>query len=130
AALPLIVGSNTITTAVTAQDGKTTKTYTIKVTRAAANLSTNALLTSIKVTPAATLTPVTGPGYSDYATEVPNSETSIKVTATHQDATSTIKVNGKAVTSGVASQSIALNVGNNVITTIVTAQDGATTKTY
>src|SRR5690606_34014361 len=42
----------------------------------------------------------------------------------------TITVNGTAVTSGNASGAIALNVGSNTITTVVTAQDGTTTKTY
>ena len=39
-------------------------------------------------------------------------------------------MNGVAVTSGTASGSIALAVGANTITTIVTAQDGTTTHTY
>src|SRR5258708_17017841 len=43
--LPLVVGSNTITTVVTAQDGTTTDTYTITVTR----LSNNANLANLKI---------------------------------------------------------------------------------
>ena len=45
-------------------------------------------------------------------------------------ANATVKVNGATVTSGNASADIALAVGDNVITTVVTAQDGTTTKTY
>ena len=41
-----------------------------------------------------------------------------------------VKVNGTDVTSGSASQPIALNVGANTITTIVTAQDGFAAQTY
>jgi len=126
ASIPLVVGDNTITTVVTALDGTTIKTYTIKVNR----LSDNAFLTSIKVTPATSLTVVSGPDFRDYTTTVPNSETSVKITAITQDATSTIKVNGIIVASGTSSASIPLNVGANVINTVVTAQDGITTKTY
>jgi gliding motility-associated-like protein len=127
AGVPLNVGSNAITTVVTAQDGTTTKTYTVTVTRAA---STNAVLIGIKATPSTTLTLVTGADYRDYTTTVPNTETSVKITATTQDATATIKVNGVPVASGIVSAAIPLNVGANVINTVVTAQDGITTKTY
>ncbi len=41
-----------------------------------------------------------------------------------------ITVNSVAVTSGSASGRIALAVGDNTITTVVTAQDGTTTHTY
>ncbi|MDB4922793.1 cadherin-like beta sandwich domain-containing protein [Mucilaginibacter sp.] len=130
ASLPLKVGDNIINTVVTASDGTTIKTYKLTVTRSAAGLSTNALLTSIKLNPSTTLTTVAGPGYKNYTTAVPNNETSLKVTAIVQDATATIKVNGTAVASGAASQSVPLIVGGNVITIMVTAQDGATTKNY
>jgi gliding motility-associated-like protein len=130
ASLPLNVGNNVITTVVSASDGITTKTYTLTVVRSAAGLSTNALLSSIKLSPVTTITTATGPGYKNYTTAVPNSETSLKVTSVVQDATAIIEVNGTAVASGVSSQSIPLNVGANVINIVVTAQDGATTKSY
>ncbi|WP_299583997.1 cadherin-like beta sandwich domain-containing protein [Mucilaginibacter sp.] len=130
ASLPLVVGTNAITTIVTASDGTTTKTYTVTVTRAASGLSTNALLTSIKINPVTTLVTVSGPGFKNYTTDVPNSETSLAVTSILQDATATIKVNGITVASNVASPAIPLIVGNNVINVVVTAQDGASTKTY
>jgi hypothetical protein len=46
------------------------------------------------------------------------------------DPTATVKVNGRSVASGSPSQPISLSVGNNNINTVVTAQDGTTTKTY
>jgi gliding motility-associated-like protein len=52
------------------------------------------------------------------------------VTPTTSDPTATVKVNGKVVTSGKASGSIALAVGKNIITTVVTAQNGTSTDTY
>jgi gliding motility-associated-like protein len=45
------------------------------------------------------------------------------------DATASASINGTAVPNGNSSYNIALNTGNNVITTVVTAQDG-TQKTY
>jgi hypothetical protein len=51
------------------------------------------------------------------------------VTPTVADATATVKVNTVTVASGTPSSAIAF-VGSNVITTVVTAQDGTTTKTY
>ena len=41
-----------------------------------------------------------------------------------------VTVNGAAVTSGTASNSIPLDVGNTLITVIVTASNGSTTRTY
>ncbi|MEP6611947.1 MAG: cadherin-like beta sandwich domain-containing protein, partial [Mucilaginibacter sp.] len=126
AALPLVVGQNVINTVVTAQDGVTTKTYKVTVTR----ISNNAVLSSLKVNPVTTLTTVSGADYRDYATTVPNSESTVTITPTAQDATATIKVNGVTVASGAASAAIPLNVGDNVINTVVTAGDGTTIKTY
>jgi gliding motility-associated-like protein len=55
---------------------------------------------------------------------------SITVTPTADDPNATIMVNGVVVSSGNASLPISLSIGNNVITTIVTAADGVTTQTY
>jgi hypothetical protein len=52
------------------------------------------------------------------------------VTPTTDDAGATVTVNGAAVISGTASGLISLDVGLTVITVIVTAEDGITTKTY
>ncbi len=120
-------GQTIITTVVTAQDGTTTHTYSITVTR----LSNNALLSVLKLTPASTLTNTGTSGTTTtYTTSVSNATTSVTVTPTAQDANAKIKVNSVAVTSGAASGSIALAVGTNTITTVVTAQDGITTHTY
>jgi LEA14-like dessication related protein len=52
------------------------------------------------------------------------------VTPTLSDVLASVKVNGVTVASGSSSSAIALSVGSNVITTVVTAQNGTTTKTY
>ncbi|ACM21690.1 cytochrome c, 20 heme-binding sites [Geotalea daltonii FRC-32] len=126
--IALSVGANTITTVVTAQDGTTTKTYTVVVTRAAA-ASTNANLSNL-VLSSGTLSPAFASGTISYTASVANPVASITVTPTVEDATATVKVNGTTVASGTASAPIALVVGSNTITTVVTAQDGTTTKTY
>ncbi len=125
--ISLAIGANTITTVVTAQNGTITKTYSIVVTRP----SNNATLSTIKLTPAITLTDTGTSGTTtSYTASVGNATASVTVTATTADANATIKVNGVAVTSGTASGGIALTVGANTITTVVTAQDGITTHTY
>jgi gliding motility-associated-like protein len=112
---------------VTAQNG-TTRTYSITVTRAPSN---NALLSILKLTPSSALvnTGAVG-GTTTYTTSVSNATASVTITPTTQDATATIKVNAVNVTSGTASGSIALPVGQTIINTVVTAQDGTTTHTY
>ncbi len=124
-AIPMSIGLNTLTIVVTAQDGTTTNTYSVAVTRL---LSNDALFTSIALNPTATLVSTTGPGYLNYTASVPNSVSSIKVIPVTNSSNATLKVNGQAVSSGAASQSIPLPVGQTVITTVVTAQDGTTTK--
>jgi gliding motility-associated-like protein len=125
-ALPLNVGSNTITTIVTAQDGVTTDTYTITVTRLP---STNAFLTLLQIS-GQTISPTFATGTTSYTSTVSNATTSIKVEAFTSSSVSTVSINGNAVAPGVASPALPLNVGSNTITTIVTAQDGVTTDTY
>ncbi|UUZ47827.1 cadherin-like beta sandwich domain-containing protein [Massilia sp. B-10] len=73
---------------------------------------------------------VRGLSTTSYTASVGNATTSLTVTPTRSDANASITVNGVAVISGNASGAIALSVGSNTITTIVTAQDGTTTKTY
>ena len=122
-AIALNVGANTITTVVTAQDGTTTQTYTTTVTRAGAN---NAALSNL-VLSSGTLSPTFAGGTTSYTATVGNATSTITVTPTVSDSNATVKVNTVTVVSGSASGSIALNVGSNTITTVVTAQDGTTT---
>ncbi len=128
--ITLNVGANTITTQVTAQDGTTIKNYIITVTRLAPPISHNATLASIKLSPNANLLVGTGPGYLNLTATVPNSESTVQVIPTVQDATATVTVSGIAVTSGATSNPITLSVGPNTITTEVTAQDGTTIRDY
>ena len=124
--IPLAIGPNIITTVVTAQDGITTKTYTVNVIRAPGS---NANLIGLAVSKG-TLSPAFNSGIMAYTDTVSNATTSITATPTDSDSTATITVNGKPVVSGTPSDQIPLAVGPNIITTVVTAQDGITTKTY
>ena len=125
ASLPLAVGKNTISTVVTAQDGVTTKAYTVIITRAA---SDNANLNNLTLNNGL-LTPAFATGTNSYTTNVSNASTSVTITPAVSDSTATVTVNGVAVNPG-ASSNVALTVGANTIAAVVTAQDGTTTNTY
>ncbi|MGO4271877.1 beta strand repeat-containing protein, partial [Paenibacillus sp. TAF58] len=114
--LGLTVGNNNITVLVTAEDGFTQKTYTIKVTRLPK--STNAKLSDLKVDG----TSITGfaSGTLGYTVNVPNVTTAVLVAGTKADATASVVVSGGSN----------LTVGNNTVTVTVTAEDGTTVITY
>ena len=126
----LAVGSNTITIEVTAEDGITTRTYTVKVTRAAPTvldpLSTDAALSAL------TLSGVDFGRFdsttTSYAAQVANtvSQTTVTPTVNDSGASYVIKLGGVTDADGV----ISLAVGSNVITVEVTAEDDSTTQTY
>ena len=123
--VPLAVGSNVITVEVTAEDGETTRTYTVTVTRAAPPLSTDATLSSLALSDA----PFTfASDTTSYDVNVANGVDETTVTPTTNDggATYAIKLGGVADGDG----TVSLAVGSNVITIEVTAEDGETTKTY
>ncbi|WP_213413342.1 cadherin-like beta sandwich domain-containing protein, partial [Xylanibacillus composti] len=123
--IPLNVGPNTIEVEVSAEDGTTTKTYTVTVVRAA---SSDADLSNLALS-GGSLSPAFASSTITYTSSVGNEVNSLTVTPTVADSTATVTVNGTAVTSGSASDPIPLSVGDNPITVVVTAEDG-TTKTY
>ena len=122
----LAVGSFTINFVVTATDGKTTKTYTLTVTRLPA--SNDAGLSALTLSTDG-LSPAFTTANTDYTVLEPSSVSSLVVTPTADFTGSTLTMNGVAATSGVG-KSISLATGTNTITIVVTAQDGTTTKTY
>ncbi|MCL4441424.1 MAG: stalk domain-containing protein [Firmicutes bacterium] len=127
--VPLNPGPNTITIQVTAQDGATTKTYTITVTGPAAPpASSDANLSSLDLT-TGSLSPAFAPGKISYTQNADNATASTKVRPITKESHATITVNGTLVTSGNWSD-IPLSVGDNTISVAVTAQDGVTTRTY
>ena len=131
-AVSLAVGGNVITVEVTAEDGNTTRTYTVTVTRAAASsLAYLGLLnlSDIELEHDSVFHP---PGFSSliysYTVGVPHSltETTVTPTAHPSSARYVIKRNGVTDSDG----TISLAVGSNVITIEVTAEDGVTKRTY
>ncbi len=108
---------------VTAQDGTTTKTYTVHVTREA---SSNANLSGITGTNG-TLSPAFAANTTNYSMTLPNTITSTTIAVTKADSTASVRIDG-AVTS---SKTLSLAPGESKdVIILVTAQDGTTTKTY
>jgi hypothetical protein len=112
----------------TSEAGKTNaiRTFTVTVT---AVPSSDATLSNLTIS-AGTLIPVFISGTISYDASVTNGTASVTVTPTSNHAGATITVNGAPVASGAASGAIALSVGSNTITVLVTAEDSVTTKTY
>lgn len=104
-------------------------TGVLTIANSAPPVSSNANLSALSLS-GVTLSPSFASGTISYTGPVANSVTSLTVTPTVEQGNATVTVNGTAVTSGAASGSISLSVGSNVISTVVTAQDGATTKSY
>jgi len=92
-------------------------------------ISSNADLSNL-ILSNGTLAPVFAASTISYTASVANNITTITATPTASDANATITVNGNAVASGSPSTAIPLNVGSNTVTTVVTAQDAVTIKTY
>ena len=95
---------------------------------AAAALSTDSTLSALDVS-AGTLNPAFNAATDAYAVSVGTGATSVTVTPTTTDDGATVVVNGVAVASGQPSEAIDLNVGNNTIPIVVTAED-TSTQTY
>ena len=127
--IDLAVGANSIAVVVTAEDGSTTKTYTVTIDRAApATLSADADLSALTIS-AGTL-PTFAAATTSYAVDVDNDVASVTLTPTTNNDGATLTVDGTAVASGATSAPITLAVGANAIDIVVTAQDGVATKTY
>lgn len=76
-----------------------------------------------------TLTPAFDKDTTSYTATVDETVDSITFTPVSEDSLASIQVNGKTVASGKASEAIALKEGENIITVVVTAQNGEQ-KTY
>ena len=121
----LAVGSNVITIEVTAEDGETTRTYTVTVIRATPP-STDATLSAL------TLSGINfgtfASGTTSYTAQVAYSvsETTVTPTVNDSGASHVIKRGGVADADG----AVVLSVGSNGITVEVTAEDDSTTEKY
>ena len=120
AGVSLAEGANTIAVTVTAEDGLTTKTYTVTVTRAAPVLSDDATLSALS------LSGIDIGTFSSAATSYTASVGSALATTT---VTATANHSGASVSIDPGAE-VNLAEGANAIAVTVTAQDGTTTKTY
>jgi gliding motility-associated-like protein len=91
--------------------------------------SNDATLANLTVS-AGTLTPAFTTATTSFTAAVSNTTTSVTVTPVTTDTGAGVKVNGTTVASGTSSGSISLVVGDNTITTEITAEDGVTIGTY
>ena len=122
----LQVGANPITIGVTAQDGVTTQSYTVMVHR---KPSSNVLLNGLLLSEG-TLSPAFDSGIVHYEAAVEHGMTSMTVTASVYDRNALLTVNGREAASHQPSQPVALQVGVNRLTIMVTAQDRVSTQAY
>ncbi|NCI49459.1 T9SS type A sorting domain-containing protein [Sediminibacterium roseum] len=123
--IPVSVGNNAVTIAVTAQDGIVVKNYYLNVVRPVSN---NASLTSLVVS-AGAFTPAFDPDVRNYTIAIAENVSSVAFTATAAEIGSTIKANNNVVTSG--AYSVVPATGDvSTLSLDVTAADGVTNKNY
>ncbi|MCL2869639.1 cadherin-like beta sandwich domain-containing protein [Candidatus Saccharibacteria bacterium] len=107
-------GNNTFIVKVTAEDGTTTKNYTINIRRKSSNNDLDSLTVS-----EGSLTPAFDPSVQNYTVTVASGVNSLVITATSADSAATVTGDGTKT----------LVAGSNEFDIIVTAEDG-TIKTY
>ncbi len=103
----------------------TTSTLTITINAP----STTSSLASLTANSGA-LDPVFSASTTAYTSTMINSGSPVTVTPTVSDSHATVTVNGALATSGSAYGPISVTTGSNLITIVVTAQDGITQTTY
>ena len=134
-----VVGENTIKVKVTAEDGTTTETYTVTVTRAEPD-STDATLSALALSNGSpiTLTPTFASGTTSYTASVPNGVDEITITPTVNESNATVQYQDSSDMDITDADDTPENghqvpldvVGENTIKVKVTAEDGTTTETY
>ena len=136
----LNVGSNTIKLKVTAEDTVTTRTYTLTVTRAA-TISTDATLSGLTLEWPTDDSPVAlnetfASATTSYSATVAHGVNRITIRPTKNHGQASIafrKASDRTIAdadTGKAGQQVSLRVGANTIRVRVTAEDGATVRTY
>ena len=130
AAVPLRPGEvNAIAIVVTAEDGVSTRTYTLNVKRADPDRDSG--LADLTVSGDTVLTPSFSPDVTGYRISIPYQPEALTFTPITRSDVATVTVQGQVVVSGTESQPIEL--GEELVTSadvLVTAQDGTTTTAY
>lgn len=117
-----------ITVEVTAQDGRTVRTYNIRITRATP--SSDARLKGLVLTGAEKFKPLFIANKYYYTADVTMGSQGVTFTPTANHPYATITVDGKKVESGKASELIGPIDIKQTVEIVVTAQDGVTTLVY
>jgi hypothetical protein len=130
AAVPLRAGEiNAIGIVVTAEDGVTTRTYTLNVERGEPDRDSS--LAGLTVGGDTVLTPEFSPDITGYRISIPYQPEDLTFTPATNSPVATVTIQGKPVSSG--SESAPIELGEELVTSadiVVTAQDGTTTTTY
>ena len=126
-ATSLATGANDFTITVTAAD-KSTKVYSLTVTRASSTASSDATLSALAVA-GHNLTPAFSSATTSYAVSVDNGTTQASITATRNDSGALVSAT-KDGAAYIIGQAADLSVGSNVFSILVQAADGTTKKTY
>jgi hypothetical protein len=120
---------NAISIVVTAEDGVTTRTYTMNVKRAEPDRDSS--LAGLAVSEGTVLTPRFSTDVTSYRISIPYEPEALTFTPTTNSPVATVTVQEKAVPSGTESKPIEL--GDELITSVnivATAQDGTTKTVY
>ena len=127
----LEVGENIFKSVVVAEDGETSIEYVVTVTRAA---STDATLSGLTLTDgssnAISLVPNFTAATTAYTASVGNAISTVTVAATKSHTGASVSIVDPDGTSTPDSASVDLEVGENVVKAVVTAEDGVTETTY
>ena len=124
----LSAGNNTVTVTVTASDDTTTRTYTVDVSRGVSN---DAGLSALSVG-GVTLSPAFAAGTYAYTGVVAAAATEVTIasTAAHDGATVVVTPAEQPANAGSSGHQVTLEAAATRILVAVTAEDGATTRTY
>lgn len=121
----LKVGINTVTIKVTSQSGTREKMTIVSIVRMA---SSNANLQGLALA-GASISPGFDKLQAQYEAIVENPVTEMTITPTAEDSNAGLTLNGNKTNNGQA-RTVKLEVGRNVFTIVVQAEDGTTSKTY
>lgn len=116
-------GQNKVTVKITAEDGRTTKSYIINITQKSNAISSNAFLKSLTIT-GVDLEPAFDKNVLKYTGSVNNEVSSITINAEKEHENSKVEFNGKT------SNTVLLDKKTNVILVKVTAEDNQSEKVY
>ncbi len=128
--LALNVGPNLITIKVTAADGLNVQTYSLTLTRAAAASPDDATLGALELSGGVALRPIFAAAVRSYTASVANDIETITLTVAPTHARASVAITPADADLTAEGYQLALDVGPNLITMEVTAEDGMNVQTY